>query len=447
MDLAPGTLVAGTYEIVGPLGRGGMGELFRARNVRTERRVALKLLRADNKHRADAIERFRREARAAGMINSDHVTQVLDVEDDPELGIAIAFELLEGESLLDRLRRTGTMDMPTIGPLVAQILQGLADAHSAGIIHRDLKPSNIFLEKKGEGFRVKVLDFGISKLPKAIAKTTLTEPGQSLGSFMFMPPEQIQRAASVDHRADIYALGTLVFQAMTGHLPFSARNLVELVQMKTAGRARSLGEATGKPFPPAIEAWVARCLALSPDSRFQSAAEAARAWAALAPEAPNSQPAPSSPWQQGPPSSPGAIMNAAYVPAARVPAPGQAYPGQPPATPPRAPPPGFGRTVPLQGGYVPNAPSVAGPPPASPSGAVMSTAPSVVVPAHLAGPQQRPVPPVLTAQAPPHSLPVSSKKRKQGANTLLWVMAIVMVLAAAVVVAAVAWIVVQRGGI
>ena len=100
MDLAPGTLVAGTYEIVGPLGRGGMGELFRARNVRTERRVALKLLRADNKHRADAIERFRREARAAGMINSDHVTQVLDVEDDPQHGIVIAFELLEGESRL-----------------------------------------------------------------------------------------------------------------------------------------------------------------------------------------------------------------------------------------------------------------------------------------------------------------------------------------------------------
>lgn len=84
---------------------------------------------------------------------------------------------------------------------------------------------------------MKILDFGISKLPKTIAKTTLTEPGQSLGSLMFMPPEQIQRAASVDHRADIYALGSLVFQAMTGHLPYSARNMVELVQMKT-GQAR-----------------------------------------------------------------------------------------------------------------------------------------------------------------------------------------------------------------
>lgn len=260
-----------------------MGELFKARDTRTERKVALKLLRPDNKHRVDAIERFRREARAAGMINSDHVTQVLGVEDDPKLGIAIAFELLEGESLLERLRKGGPMGPDTIYPLVAQILRGLADAHAVDIIHRDLKPSNVFLERRGDEDRVKILDFGISKLPKTIAKTTLTEPGQSLGSFMFMPPEQIQRAALVDHRADIYAMGSLVFQAMTGHLPYSARNMVELVQMKVSQGPRSMGQAANKTFPPELEAWVAKCLALSPDSRFQSAKEALDAWkAALA---------------------------------------------------------------------------------------------------------------------------------------------------------------------
>jgi hypothetical protein len=205
---------------------------------------------------------------------------------------------------------------------------------------------------------------------------------------------------------------------------------------------------------------VARCLALSPDSRFQSAVEAAQSWAALAPEGPTSQPAPSSPWQQQP-TSPGA-----YPQPARTPMPGQGQYGPPPGAAPQAPPPGFGRTVPLQGNYVHGAPipglpaSMQAPQPQAgygapgvqaqaSQGAVMQTAPSVVVPPHLAGPQQRPVPPVLTAQAPyATSTPVpSAKKKKSGASTLLWVMAVFMVLAAAVVVAAVAWIVVQRGGI
>lgn len=282
MELRPGTLIANTYEILGPLGRGGMGELFKARNARTERRVALKLLRPDAKARADAIERFRREARAAGMINSDHVTQVLDIQEDPTHGIAIAFELLEGENLLDRLRRTGVMSMETVYPIIEQVLRGLCDAHAVGIIHRDLKPSNIFLEQRPDGTsRVKILDFGISKLPKTMAKTTLTEPGQALGSFMFMPPEQIQRAANVDQRADVYAIGTLVFQAMTGHLPHSARSMIELVQMKTSAEPRTMEQASGKPFPPQLQQWVSQCLRRNRDERFQTAAEAAAAWRAL----------------------------------------------------------------------------------------------------------------------------------------------------------------------
>lgn len=279
MELRPGTLIAGTYEILGPLGRGGMGELFRGRNVRTERKVALKLLRPDAKHKAEAMERFRREARAAGMINSDHVTQVLDIQDDPEHGIAIVFELLEGENLLDHLRRTGVMSLEVIFPIILQVLRGLQDAHSANIIHRDLKPSNIFLEKRPDGSsRIKILDFGISKLPKSMAKDTLTEPGQALGSYMFMPPEQIQRAANVDQRADIYAIGTLVFQAMTGHLPYNSQNLVELMRTKVNADPRTLQEVSGKPFPPALQQWVDRCLRRNLNERFQTAAEAIVAW-------------------------------------------------------------------------------------------------------------------------------------------------------------------------
>jgi eukaryotic-like serine/threonine-protein kinase len=279
VDLSVGTVVARSYEILGPLGRGGMGELFVARNVRTERRVALKMLRPDAKQRKDAIERFRREARATGMVSSDHVTQVLDVEEDPVHGIAIAFELLEGESLLEFLRRTGPMSPEAIGPVIRQILRGLADAHSAGVIHRDLKPSNIFLERRSDGStRVKILDFGISKLPRSMVKVTLTEPNQSLGSFMFMPPEQIQGAKDVDERADIYAMGTLIFQSLTGQLPFASNGVAELVRIKNGGRARSLRDASGRVFPDRLEAFVQKCLESDRTRRFQTALEMIAAW-------------------------------------------------------------------------------------------------------------------------------------------------------------------------
>jgi eukaryotic-like serine/threonine-protein kinase len=256
-----------------------MGELFVARNVRTERRVALKMLRPDAKQRHDAIERFRREARATGMVSSDHVTQVLDVEEDPVHGIAIAFELLEGESLLEFLRRTGPMSPQALGPVIRQILRGLADAHSAGVIHRDLKPSNIFLERRSDGStRVKILDFGISKLPRSMVKVTLTEPNQSLGSFMFMPPEQIQGAKDVDERADIYAMGTLIFQSLTGQLPFASNGVAELVRIKNGGRARSLREASGRVFPDLLESFVQKCLESDRTRRFQTALEMMAAW-------------------------------------------------------------------------------------------------------------------------------------------------------------------------
>lgn len=284
MNLKPGTIVANQYEILGPLGRGGMGELFRARNIRTERRVALKLLRPHAKQRADVIERFRREARAAGLISSDHVTQVLGVDEDPKLGIAIAFELLDGENLLDCLRRGGAMSLTVLHPIVSQILRGLCDAHAVDIVHRDLKPSNVFLERRPDGSaRVKLLDFGISKLPKSVAKVTLTEPGQNLGSLMFMPPEQIQHADAVDRRADIYALGTLTFQALTGFLPYHAKTAVDLIGLKASSEPRSLAQASGRAFPEPLEAWLQTALRRDPSYRFQSAEEALSAWQALLP--------------------------------------------------------------------------------------------------------------------------------------------------------------------
>ncbi len=429
MELHPGTIVAERYEVLGPLGRGGMGEVYTARNLRTERRVALKLLRADAKFRADAIERFRREARAAGMISSEFVTQVFDIEDDPDWGIVIVFELLEGESLLERLRRTGPMTPATLHPVIAQILHGLTAAHAAGVIHRDLKPSNIFLERRADGSsRVKILDFGISKLPKGMTKNTLTEPGQSLGSFMFMPPEQIHSAGRVDARADLYAVGTLAFQALTGHLPFDSTNVVELVRLKSSTNPRSLAQVLGRPTPPDLEAWIAHALARDVNARFQSANDAALAWAqlgppgasltpppALAPEAaqapapssrvdpgsPHSRPPPlpqrtsspalppqglpaAAPWAssaEGPPSpathlytapSPGQAPghhhdgHAAPAPFGGAGAPMQGHYGPPPAHLGAAQAPGFGTTQ-VQGHHAP-AQGAYGPPPLGSAG-------------------------------------------------------------------------------
>jgi eukaryotic-like serine/threonine-protein kinase len=293
LELEPGVVVAQRYKILRPLGRGGMGEVFAAENVRTGRVVAVKVLRADSKQKSSAVARFQREARAAGAINSDHVTQVLDVQDDPEQGIVIVFELLEGESLIDRLKRSGPMSFDEIFPIVEQVWMGLDAAHAAGVIHRDLKPSNVFLERRPDGqTRVKILDFGISKLPKEVGGDTLTEMGQSLGTFSFMPPEQIGKAKTVDHRADIYASATLIYQAMSGQLPYAAKNILQMVDLKTKAEPRSLSSVLDSPADPRLEAFLAKGLARDPNHRFQSATEALEAWRVLKAPAASSQSSP-----------------------------------------------------------------------------------------------------------------------------------------------------------
>ena len=284
MPVEPGTVIAKRYQVVEQLGKGGMGEVFSAENTRTGRMVALKVLRAESKTKQSAIERFRREARAAGAIDSDFVTQVLDVEDDPEYGIVLVFELLEGESLVERLKRTGPISYEELWGIVEAVWMGLADAHAAGIIHRDLKPSNVFLEQRRSGLRVKILDFGISKLPKKISTQSLTQVGQSLGTFSFMPPEQIGKAKSVDHRADIYAATTLIYQAMSGKLPYQAKNVVAMMELKNKTEPRTLGEVMKSPVSPQLEAFIAKGLARDPDARFQTAMEALVAWRQLRPE-------------------------------------------------------------------------------------------------------------------------------------------------------------------
>jgi len=310
VEIEPGTLVANRYRVARPLGRGGMGEVFAAENTRTGRPVAIKVLHSDAKAKHSAVERFRREARAAGSINSDYVTQVLDVEEDPVHGIVLVFELLEGESLIDRLKRTGPIPFEELHAIIEQVWMGLADAHRVKIIHRDLKPSNVFLERRPDGnTRVKILDFGISKLPKEMEGETLTEMGQSLGTFSFMPPEQIGKAKMVDERADIYAVTTMIYQSLTGQLPYLAKNVLVMVELKAKAPPRRLADAMEGPIDPRLEAFVAKGLSRDPNQRFQTAVDALAVWRELGPRSSGQYPLGTQATQPAPTAAMHAVMH------------------------------------------------------------------------------------------------------------------------------------------
>jgi serine/threonine protein kinase len=221
----PGDILAG-YRITRLLGRGGMGEVWLARDTRSPRDVAIKVLLARAALKPDLVKRFEREAEIASAINSPYVCQLIDVgQTDDDVPLLI-FEYLAGESLADRLKREQYLSFTEVGPLIDDVLQGLAAAHAAGVIHRDLKPGNIFLlQARSEEDRehAKILDFGISKLARRDkGEPTLTAFDATLGSFAYMAPEQVRGAARADERADIYAVGAVAFRSLSGRCPSRA---------------------------------------------------------------------------------------------------------------------------------------------------------------------------------------------------------------------------------
>ncbi|WP_437929049.1 protein kinase [Sorangium sp. So ce291] len=289
--VAPGTIVANRYRILRPLGSGDATTMFAAQSLRTGRPVAIKLLDAYARLYADAqdrlkVARFLREARAVGAINSDHVTQVLDVEDDSEHGMVLVFELLEGDSLLDRLNRDGPIPLEELHPIVAQVWMGLVDAHRAGVIHRNIKPSNVFLEHRSDGTtRVKLVDFGIAKVSQEIADSDwkLTTVSQRLGTIAYIPPEQIL-GAPIDHRVDIYACAMTIYQSLTGRLPYAEGDEDQQSASKLEFEAPRLSEVMDGPIDPRLDAFVARGLGRRREERFPTAIEALAAWQELRPE-------------------------------------------------------------------------------------------------------------------------------------------------------------------
>jgi serine/threonine-protein kinase len=275
------------YRVTRLLGRGGMGEVWAARNDRDGREVAVKVLLQRAAMKPDLVRRFEREAKITSSIKSPFVCRLLDVVEAEDGAHLLIFEHLTGESLSDRLKREQYLPLSEVGPIIDDVLNGLCAAHAAGVIHRDLKPGNIFVERTGDPNRPergKILDFGISKItgrPKE--EPTLTAFDATLGSFAYMAPEQIRGAARADERADIYAVGAVAFRALAGRLPFEGSSAAVLVSLKLDRNAPSLEEATGEKWPSGVERFLERALDRRREKRYSTAVEALAAWRAIQP--------------------------------------------------------------------------------------------------------------------------------------------------------------------
>lgn len=285
MSIVPGTVLVQRYRVLRHLRREGLGEVFSAEDSRTGAVVAVKVLGAppDSMDRAEAAARFRHEALACARLRGPHTLPSIHSGRDPEHGPLIVFELREGELLSERIARTGPLPFEVLHPLAEQLWLAIAELHALGIVHRDIRSTNVLIDRGPEGERLTLLDLGSCKLPPAICDEELTHANRTLGDLRFMPPEQIHAARSVDHRADIYAGMTVVFEALTTELPFAARNPVMLADLKARTAPRRLGSLMPPPVDRQIEVFVNRGLASNPDRRFGAITDVLEGWRALRP--------------------------------------------------------------------------------------------------------------------------------------------------------------------
>lgn len=232
MALTTGEIIEGKYRIVRLIGEGGMGAVYEGENTRIHRRVAIKVLHQGVAENQEAVQRFEREAQAAGRIGNDHILEVLDLGELSNGERFMVMEYLDGEPLSERIRRVGKMRPAEITPLIIQVLEGLKAAHGAGIVHRDLKPDNVFVlkEKAGQHDFVKLIDFGISKfLPLGGNEMKMTRTGTVMGTPYYMSPEQASGSREADHRSDLYAVGVILYEAVVGRVPFDAPTFNQLL--------------------------------------------------------------------------------------------------------------------------------------------------------------------------------------------------------------------------
>jgi eukaryotic-like serine/threonine-protein kinase len=277
--LATARIVANRYRLLREISRGGMGILWLAADLELERQVAMKFMNLTRRPTDEDNRRFALEARAEALLGqeTEHVVKVLDHGTDAGTRYII-MEHLIGEDLGQRLARVRRLSAEDLAPIVRQVTSALRRAHGRRLIHRDIKPENIFLSRRDDEERVKIVDFGIVKALGAESITTTS--GKVLGTPGYMAPEQIQ-GMEVDHRTDLWAVGVVLYQALTGRLPFNCESLLSIVSGICA-------EPIPKPssiFPelsPEVDAYFARALARPREQRFQSIDELAMAFSDLA---------------------------------------------------------------------------------------------------------------------------------------------------------------------
>jgi serine/threonine-protein kinase len=285
MSLSTGDVIDGKYRIVRLIGEGGMGAVYEGENIRIHRTVAIKVLHAGVAENQDAVQRFEREAQAAGRIGSEHIVEVLDLGNLPDGDRFMVMEFMDGDSLSARIQKRGRLTAQETYPVARQILEGLSAAHGAGIIHRDLKPDNVFLLKRRGGHVdfVKLLDFGISKFSALSGESgfSMTRTGAVMGTPYYMSPEQAKGAKGMDHRADLYAVGVILYECITGRVPFNADTFNELlfkIVLETPQPIEQVVPDSDAQFNQIIQ----RAMAREPGVRYQSAREfqeAVDAWA------------------------------------------------------------------------------------------------------------------------------------------------------------------------
>ncbi len=288
MPLASGAKL-GPYEILSPLGAGGMGEVYRAFDTRLHRDVAIKILPASFSNDAERLQRFTQESRATAALNHPNILAIYDVGDEKGTPYVVC-ELLEGETMRDRLR-SGPFSSRKAIDYAQQIARGLAAAHDKGIVHRDLKPENIFLTNDG---RAKILDFGLAKFIKHEADASgdaptmqvATEAGTVLGSVGYMAPEQV-RGKTADQRSDLFAFGAILYEMLSGKRAFQGDSPADTMSAILKEEPPELCEAN-RGVSPALERIVRHCLEKSPGERFQSARDAGFALEAISDTSPSS---------------------------------------------------------------------------------------------------------------------------------------------------------------
>jgi Tol biopolymer transport system component len=270
MTISAGTRL-GPYEIVAPIGAGGMGEVYKARDTRLDRSVAVKILPAELAQNAQFKVRFEREAKTISQLSHPHICALYDVGDN-----YLVMELLDGETLADRIAK-GPLPLPDVLKYGTQIAEALGKAHREGVVHRDLKPGNVMITKSG----AKLLDFGLAKgggqPPSAVHDATvqkpLTEEGTVLGTFQYMAPEQLA-GEQPDPRTDIFALGAVLYEMATGKRAFEGKTKTSLIAAIVSGEPKPISSL--QPLtPPALEHVIRKCLAKERDDRWQSASDIA----------------------------------------------------------------------------------------------------------------------------------------------------------------------------